>query len=169
MKKTIIAKIGEVSFTIDEDAYMLLNNYLDDINSRLAPYESAEVLYDLEVRLADIFRENLMGSLQVVTTAIVKRAIAILGDPCNFGYRKRSGRDYDCRGKLYRSRTQGLIGGVCVGIADYFNIDPTLVRLLTVLLVVFGGLSIWVYIIFWIIIPQEPRELNKNYFRNECR
>lgn len=57
--------------------------------------------------------------------------------------------------RFYRSRTDRKLGGVCGGIANYFGIDPTIVRLLTVLLIL-TGLSILVYIIMWIVIPEEP-------------
>ena len=58
--------------------------------------------------------------------------------------------------KLYRSRENAMLGGVCAGLADYFNIDSSLLRLATVLLVFPGGLSFWVYVVAWIIIPQKP-------------
>jgi phage shock protein C len=60
------------------------------------------------------------------------------------------------RKKLYRSRENAMIGGVCAGLAEYFDIDPSLVRLATVLLVFPGGLSFWAYIVAWIIIPHKP-------------
>ncbi|MBP8717898.1 MAG: PspC domain-containing protein [Candidatus Atribacteria bacterium] len=58
--------------------------------------------------------------------------------------------------KLYRSRKDRKIAGVCGGIAKYFNIDSTLVRLLAVITIFFGGGGIIAYIIGWIIIPEEP-------------
>ncbi len=58
--------------------------------------------------------------------------------------------------KLYRSVTDKMIGGVCGGIAEYFDIDPVIVRLVFVLAVIFGGSGILAYIILWIIIPQKP-------------
>jgi phage shock protein C len=58
--------------------------------------------------------------------------------------------------KLYRSRENAMVAGICSGIAEYFNIDSSLVRLATVILIFPGGLSIWAYIIAWIIIPQRP-------------
>ena len=65
--------------------------------------------------------------------------------------------------KLYRSRQNRMICGVCGGVGEYFNIDPTLIRLLMLLLILFGGLSIWAYIILWIVIPEEPaRKFNIN-------
>ncbi|MBK7498194.1 MAG: PspC domain-containing protein [Ignavibacteriales bacterium] len=58
--------------------------------------------------------------------------------------------------KLYRSVTDKMLGGVCGGLAEYFSIDPVLVRLIFVLAVIFGGSGILAYIILWIIIPQKP-------------
>ncbi|KAF0112205.1 MAG: putative stress-responsive transcriptional regulator [Chloroflexi bacterium] len=58
--------------------------------------------------------------------------------------------------RLYRSRTERRISGVCGGIADYFNMDPTLVRLLFVLGLLFVGGTLWVYLILMIFIPEEP-------------
>ena len=58
--------------------------------------------------------------------------------------------------KLYRSVTDKMLGGVCGGLAEYFAVDPVIVRLIFVLAVVFGGSGIIAYIILWIIIPQKP-------------
>ena len=58
--------------------------------------------------------------------------------------------------KLYRSVTDKMIGGVAGGIAEYFEIDPVIIRLIFVLAVIFGGSGILAYIILWIIIPQKP-------------
>ena len=58
--------------------------------------------------------------------------------------------------KLYRSVTDKMVAGVCGGLAEYFAIDPVIVRLIFVLAVIFGGSGIFAYIILWIIIPQKP-------------
>ena len=58
--------------------------------------------------------------------------------------------------KLYRSKKDCVIGGVCGGIAEYFDVDPTLIRLLAVFVFFLGGSGIIAYIIGWIIIPQNP-------------
>src|SRR4030043_1569803 len=60
--------------------------------------------------------------------------------------------------KLYRSRKDTKIAGVCGGIAEYFNVDSNIIRLLAVLSIFFGGGGIIAYIIAWIIIPLEPVE-----------
>lgn len=59
--------------------------------------------------------------------------------------------------RLYRSRNQRVIAGVCGGLAEYFNLDPTWIRLGFILLSLLGvGLFVIVYIIFWIIVPLAP-------------
>lgn len=68
--------------------------------------------------------------------------------------------------KLYRSREQKMLGGVCGGIAEYFDIDVTLVRLIC-LLAVFSGFGLIPYIIAWIIIPENPYQLKGNIIDEE--
>ncbi len=57
--------------------------------------------------------------------------------------------------KLTRSRTDRKIAGVCGGLGEYFNVDPTVIRLLFLLLLLFAGGGGLLYIILWIIVPQE--------------
>lgn len=61
--------------------------------------------------------------------------------------------------RLYRSRNS-IIAGVCGGVAEFFGLDVSLIRIATLILILFGGLSLWVYIILWIIIPKAPASLN---------
>jgi phage shock protein C len=58
--------------------------------------------------------------------------------------------------KLYRSKTNRKLAGVCGGLAQYFNIDATLIRVLFVLLAVLGGSGLVLYLAMWIIVPKEP-------------
>jgi phage shock protein C len=58
--------------------------------------------------------------------------------------------------RLYRSHKEKMIGGVCGGLAEYFDIDPVLVRILFVVAVFAGGSGVLAYIICWIIIPEQP-------------
>jgi phage shock protein C len=59
--------------------------------------------------------------------------------------------------KLYRSQTQRMIAGVCGGLAEYFNVDATLMRVVFLLLAVFGGSGIVIYIVMWIIVPDARK------------
>ncbi len=61
--------------------------------------------------------------------------------------------------KLYRSVKEKMLGGVAGGLAEYFDIDPTLVRVLFVISLLFGGAGVIAYIILWIIVPEEPIEV----------
>ncbi|MGD9100947.1 MAG: PspC domain-containing protein [Anaerolineae bacterium] len=58
--------------------------------------------------------------------------------------------------RLYRSLDERMLAGVCGGIAEYFNVDPTLVRLLFVLFSLAGGPGIVAYIVLAIVVPEEP-------------
>jgi len=65
----------------------------------------------------------------------------------------------DNRQRLYRSR-RGPIAGICGGLADYFGLDAGLLRIAALVLFLFGGLSLWAYIILWLLIPLEPKQPN---------
>lgn len=58
--------------------------------------------------------------------------------------------------KLYRSETDKKLGGVCGGLADYFDIDSTLIRLVVLLTFFMGGVGLFLYIIAWVVIPVNP-------------
>ena len=60
--------------------------------------------------------------------------------------------------RLYRLREGRVVAGVCAGLAAYFGIDPTLVRLAFAVVPVFGGIGILVYLVAWIVIPEEDRD-----------
>lgn len=58
--------------------------------------------------------------------------------------------------KLYRSRTNSMIAGICGGVGEYLNVDPTILRLVAVLLIFADGIGLLAYVIGWIIIPRRP-------------
>ena len=61
--------------------------------------------------------------------------------------------------KLYRSREDRWVGGVCGGLARYLDVDPIVIRLIALILVLCAGGGLLVYIIAWIVIPDEPDSL----------
>ena len=65
----------------------------------------------------------------------------------------------DERKRLYKSRNNKMICGVCAGIGKYFSIDPTLIRLGFVILTCFGGSGILAYIVAAVLIPRDPEGL----------
>jgi len=58
--------------------------------------------------------------------------------------------------RLYRSRSERMIAGVCGGIAAYFGVDPTLVRILALATFLIPGSGVIAYLIAWVIVPEEP-------------
>ena len=88
---------------------------------------------------------------------MVERAIARVGAPEDFGpeYHNHTSRSKQAIRKLRRSRTDRSIAGVCGGLANYLGIDATVLRIAMLCFVIFGGMSLWVYIIMWLLIPEE--------------
>lgn len=158
MKETVNVNIGSQAFTLDADAFATLKSYLDDIRSRLPEYDT-ETMGDIESRIAEIFREKVSSPMRVITLETVRAAMMQMGSPADFGERRGSRPQEETASaprKLYRSRTNRSIAGICGGLAEFFDTDPTMLRLVTLLLILFGGLSIWIYVLLWIIIPEAP-------------
>ncbi len=178
MKETLNVNIGSSAFTIDLDAYDMLKRYLSDISRRLE-YDRAETMNDVERRIAEIFSEKITSSMQVVDIETVKRAMAIIGRPEVFGEPREEmdAPEEECRDRssatsrrrFYRSRSDRSIAGICGGLAEYLGCDAGILRLVTLILIVFGGLSIWIYIILWLVIPEKPAESDFFKSQNEKR
>jgi len=60
--------------------------------------------------------------------------------------------------KLYRTPGEGMIGGVCTGLGEYLSADPTVLRLIFVLLTLVGTSGVWIYLIMWLIVPVKPQQ-----------
>lgn len=65
----------------------------------------------------------------------------------------------ESRRKLMRSRTDRKIAGVCAGVAEYFDVDVTLVRVVWLVCALFGGGGVLAYLIAWIVMPEEPERV----------
>ena len=158
VNKKLSVKIGSTAFSIEEGAYRALENYLDDIRERLDEATAEETLDDLEMRIADLL-SGWLGSLEgTVDLYLVRKVQEQIGRPEEFGeLRKPHNAESEEAPikRLARSTADKVIGGVCGGIAKFTNIDPTLLRIATLLLIFFGGLSLWIYIILWIFLPKD--------------
>lgn len=80
MKETVNVNIGSQAFTLDEDAYRVLRNYLEDIRSRLPEYDT-ETMGDIEARIAEIFREIVSSPMRVITLDTVRQTMNRMDRP----------------------------------------------------------------------------------------
>ena len=171
MKETINVNLAQQAFTLDMDAYSTLTHYLDDIARRL-PDGDNETMNDIESRIAELFRERVTSPMLVITNGVVLSTMNQLGSPENFGEPVRpmgekadpTAVTYVAPKKFYRSRSDRSIAGVCGGVGKYFNIDPTLIRLIAIVGVFAACSTIFLYAIIWIAVPEEPAKpfnLNK--------
>jgi phage shock protein C len=76
---------------------------------------------------------------------------------CVLGHSSRRAGAMEEPRKLYRSQTQRMLGGVCGGLAEFFNIDATVMRVLFLILAVFGGSGIVLYLVMWILVPDPSK------------
>ena len=89
MKETVNVNIGSQAFTLDEDAYRVLRNYLEDIRSRLPEYDT-ETMGDIESRIAEIFREIVSSPMRVITLDTVRQTMNRMGSPAAAPRRRNS-------------------------------------------------------------------------------
>ncbi|MBR5863894.1 MAG: PspC domain-containing protein [Alistipes sp.] len=163
MKETINVNIAQQAFTMDMDAYSTLTTYLEDIGRRLSPSDT-ETLSDIEARIAELFREKVPSPMMVVTYSIVRGVMSQIGEPELFGEAYRPMSDHSGNRtfpgeqprKLLRPRTNRSVAGVCSGMANYFNVDVTLIRIVFIVGFFAGFSTVLLYIILWAVVAQEP-------------
>ena len=166
MKITVSINLGGYSFNIDEDAYAELKRYLRTLERHFAEEESsAEILSDIETRMAEIFRTKITNFKHVINIDDVNQAISVMGTPEDISDNDhKSARDkFASRGyhRMYRDPDHRIIGGVCAGMGAYWNIDPIIVRIIFIALILAGGIGILVYLILYIVIPEAKTTAQK--------
>ena len=160
MNKTISISLAGFSFIIEEQAYEKLNAYLQALRNSLEKDEADEVMYDIEIRIAEIFRENL-DKREVVNSDDVEKVIAQLGTPeaIEGQNEENAGKETSqekTRKELFRDMKRGKIAGVCAGLAQYFGMDISLMRIIWILVFIFtvGFVSVVAYVILWVVLPE---------------
>lgn len=176
MKKVIDITIGKVVFTIEDDAYARLEAYLKSFEASLPnDKEREEVMEDIELRIAELFQKESKFDRQVIDLKIVESVIACLGEVENNESEKITKNSQSntqnkmntTAKKLYRNPDDKKVAGVCSGIAAYFDLDPTVIRLLLVIFVLCGGSGILAYIILWVIMGEADTVAKKLEMRGE--
>lgn len=185
MNKIFNINLGGYPFTIDQDAYEYLQNYLERIDQHFRSSEGyEEITSDIEARVAELFQEKL-NSRKIVTMKDVKETIVVMGTPEDFGAESldeemdfnhkadsskssSSNSQYRTGKRLFRNTDDEVVAGVCSGIAAYFGVeDPLWVRILFVLITFSGGFGIPAYLIMWAILPKAESASDRLSMKGE--
>ena len=163
MKKTITVNLNGRVFTMDEDAYRLLDNYLNNLRIYFRKEEgSSEIITDFEARIEELFSEKTRLGYQVISIDQVEEVIARVGKPDDFADRDEAKEDKqpyftepkEVKKKFYRNVDDKMFGGVCSGTAAYFSWDVLAVRIIFIVLLF--ATSLWIglaYLLAWILLP----------------
>lgn len=162
MKKTINVNIGGMMFHLDDDAFEKCKTYLDTLKTKFSKMEGGnEIIEDIETRIAEIFKEKLSNTREVVSLEDVDQMVSIMGDPNSFIDEENietsqplTDNQPTVKRRLFRDPEKRVLGGVCSGFGAYFNIDPWIVRIIMICLVIFGGVNVLLYFIFWVAMPK---------------
>jgi phage shock protein PspC (stress-responsive transcriptional regulator) len=161
MQKVITINLNGNAYQLDEPGYEALRDYLDDAESRLAGNpDRTEIVSDLEQAVAERCLRILGRGKTVVSTAEVEQILREVGPVDGANGSQWSGAVGDGRGTanppprhLYQIREGAMISGVCNGLAAYFNIDPTFVRVAFVLMALFRGVGVALYLLLMVLVP----------------
>ncbi|MBA7567313.1 hypothetical protein ES708_09023 [subsurface metagenome] len=164
--------LGGMVYHIDDDAYDKLKKYLDQVKDELRSFQGSNEIYqDIEMRIAELFGEKLKHNRQVITSNEVEEVIGIMGNPEDITG-KSTEEEYTSKRRKYkrmhRDPDNRIIGGVCSGLAAYWRIDPTIVRLIFILLAIFGMAGVLIYLILWIVLPEAHTVAQKLEMRGEA-
>lgn len=169
MKKTFTINISGSIFHIDDDAFEKLQRYLHMLNRHFGvAVEGQEILQDIESRIAELFIEKTGNKVEVITDDMVEEVIARMGKPEDFmepGEEESAAKtqaeavspdgEQKIRRRLYRDGDSRVLGGVCSGMAAYFNMDVVILRVIFFLLFfVIGPFNLLLYLILWIAVPK---------------
>ncbi|MDL2241352.1 DUF2807 domain-containing protein [Bacteroidales bacterium OttesenSCG-928-L03] len=177
MKKTVTVNLNGRVFTMDEDAYLLLDKYLDNLRIHFRKEEDPkEIIADFEARIEELLSEKLQGRKQIITIGDVEEVIRLMGNPSDFSEieeednnpKKEREPQVESKKRLFRNPDDKMLGGLCSGVAAFVGCDAWIVRVLALLLLIitYGSFAI-VYIILWLLIPQARTAEEKLQMRGK--
>jgi phage shock protein PspC (stress-responsive transcriptional regulator) len=181
MQRIVQINIAGHVLPVEEDAYIVLKEYINSLERQFTGDDGKEIIEDIENRIAELFNIRLQSGAPAINRSDVQKVIDTLGTPgdlldggqpqgskqsssTNSGWQASNGRPYT-HNRLLRDPYDKVIGGVCSGIAHYFEIDPLLVRLVMVVLFLTVGIGFVAYLIAWAVIPAANNR-EELYSRN---
>ena len=178
MNKTLNINLAGIVFHIDEDAFEILNNYLNALKNHFKNEEGAdEILKDIEGRIAELFTERL-DKKEAISITDVNEVTAIMGNPSQYDDEIEEDQTHDKqikeedllknkRKRIFRAEEERMIGGVCSGLAHYFDINVFWFRIIFLALLFTVGGGPLMYIILWIAIPSAKTTAEKLEMKGE--
>ena len=172
MNKTTNIHLAQTLFSLDENAYSLLKNYLDNLERLFKDTKGAkDILEDIEARIAELFTGIKKDGLYVISIEDVEQVIETLGTPEDLAGEEETNEtssSYNGPKKLFRDPDDRFLGGVAGGLSHYVGLDSVWIRL--VLLILFfssvGGVVL-VYVLLWILIPEAKTTADKLMMKGE--
>jgi len=195
MNKVININFQGRILPIEEQAYEILKQYIESLRVYFANEEGRdEIINDIECRIAELCEDRLKKGTVCIAASDIDLIITSIGRPADFeaqdgfeqsttatAHNSNDGRQQNASGnsnsnfyrdgnrpkRLYRDEQNKVLGGVCSGIANYFVIEPWIVRILWFFLI---GINILAYLILWIAVPstsiKEVGGVRKRLFRD---
>jgi phage shock protein PspC (stress-responsive transcriptional regulator) len=183
MNKVININFQGRILPIEESAYEMLKQYIESLRVYFENEEGRdEIINDIECRIAELCEDRLKKGDTCITESAIQLVISSIGRPADFeaqdGFEKAASDQEEnfnssfawestSQKRLYRDEQNKVLGGVCSGIANYFAIDPLIVRILWIFLI---GVNILAYVILWIAVPsssvKEVGGVRKRLFRD---
>jgi phage shock protein PspC (stress-responsive transcriptional regulator) len=171
MKQVININFQGRVVPIEVTAFELLKNYTESLNRHFANEEGKEeIINDIESRIGELFQEKITKGATCITDDDVNAIINTMGRPEEFeamddtqtqssassaSQEQPTGSTQPTGSKrLFRDENDKVLGGVCSGLANYFNIDVVIARIIFVVLL-FSGVGFLTYIIMWIAVPSS--------------
>jgi phage shock protein PspC (stress-responsive transcriptional regulator) len=179
MNKTVNINLAGIVFHIDENAFETLNNYLNALKNHFKNEEGGdEILKDIEGRIAELFTERL-DKKEAISLTDINEITTIMGDPSQYDdeiEQEKSQESQDKeedlrkgkRRKVFRDEEDRMIGGVCRGMAHYFDINVLFCRIIFIgILFLIGPGAPFLYIMFWIALPSAKTTAEKLEMKGE--
>lgn len=181
MNKTVTINISGIIFHIEEDAFDKLSKYLSTIKGYFSKADGGnEIMSDIESRIAEMLQGKTSAVKQVVLMSDVDYVMESMGKPEEFAGDASESTSFEndtkdnayiynepVKKRLYRDGDSKVLGGVCSGVANYFDIEVVWLRIALLLMFFFAGTGFLLYIILWIAIPEAKTTAEKLAMKGE--
>jgi phage shock protein PspC (stress-responsive transcriptional regulator) len=168
MKKVINITLNSIVFAIEQDAYEVLDIYIEQIKARLVgSVDQAEIMTDIESAMSEKFIAQGRSEKISVSLRDVEQLRTEMGSPADFGEDVESAAAAEplpsegLQRRLFRDTDDAVIAGIASGIARYFSIDPVIVRIAFAVSVFANGIGIIAYLILWLVVPAAKTTADK--------